>query len=283
MKKVAKIIEVGLRDGLQTHHRILSSNEKLNIIDQLVKSGLKEIEIASFVNPKLVPQLADSKLIVNSVSKYWDVNFSGLVPNERGYQEMISCKSGTFNPLKEIVMFVSVSDTFNKKNINTDKKNAFEKFKKISELARRDGLKIRGSISCCFDCPYEGQMKIQNVVDVVKMYKDIGVDRIDIADTIGSGSGFRMLILLDEILKEMHPEKITGHFHDTHNTALGLVEASLMHNVNTFHSSISGLGGCPFSSKRVGNLSTEKLVEYLHLRGYQTGVRLEEIQKIKIN
>jgi hydroxymethylglutaryl-CoA lyase len=277
MKRIASVIEVGLRDGLQTHPRILPTNEKLDILDKIVKAGLKEIEVASFVNPKLVPQLSDSKEISKKIGKYWDVNFSALVPNERGYQEMIESKN-----IKEMVMFVSVSDTFNKKNINVDKKGAFEKFKKLGEMAKKDKIKIRGSISCCFDCPYEGQMKTEDIVDVVKMYKDIGVDRIDIADTIGSGNGYRMLILLDEVLKEMPAEKITGHFHDTHNTALGLVEASLMYGVTTFHSSISGLGGCPFSSKRVGNLSTEKLIEYLHLRGYQTGVDLEEIQRIKI-
>ena len=198
MKRIARVIEVGLRDGLQTHPRILPTNEKLDILDKIVKAGLKEIEVASFVNPKLVPQLSDSKEISKKIGKYWDVNFSALVPNERGYQEMIESKN-----IKEMVMFVSVSDTFNKKNINVDKKGAFEKFKKLGEMAKKDKIKIRGSISCCFDCPYEGQIKIEDIVDVVKMYKDIGVDRIDIADTIGSGNGYRMLILLEEVLKEM--------------------------------------------------------------------------------
>ena len=284
MKKVANIIEVGLRDGLQSHPRTLSSFEKFNIINRLVKANFKQLEIASFVNPKLVPQLADSKHISSNVTRYTDVVYSALVPNIKGYHEMKMTKN-----IDEIVLFVSTSETFNKKNINSNIDEAFKKFEEISKLAHRDGIKIRGSVSCIFDCPYEGYKNKEETVDIVRRYLDIGVDRIDLADTIGSGKPLRMGILLNELDKVISINRLTGHFHDTFHgkdtegTALSLVDVCLNSGMNTFHGSINGLGGCPFSNKIVGNLSTEKLIDYLHLRGYSTGIDVHELNKIKIN
>ena len=277
MKKVANIIEVGLRDGLQSHPRTLSSMQKFNIINTLIKANFKQLEIASFVNPKLVPQLADSKHISTNVTRYTDVIYSALVPNVKGYHEMKSTKN-----INEIVLFVSTSETFNKKNINSDINGAFKKFYDISKLAHKDGIKIRGSISCIFDCPYEGYKNKEEVVDIVRRYLDIGVDRIDLADTIGTGTPLRMGVLLNDLDKVISIDRLTGHFHDTEGTALSLVEVCLNSGMNTFHGSINGLGGCPFSNKIVGNLSTEKLIDYLHLRGYNTGIDVTKLNKIKI-
>jgi len=278
MKRVANVIEVGLRDGLQSHPHILSSREKLELINNLIKAGVKELEIASFVNPKLVPQLSDSKYISQNVTRYKGVRYSALVPNLKGYMNARECEN-----ISEIVLFASVSETFNQKNIHSDLKGAFKRFEEFVPLAKREGMSIRGSLSCCFDCPYEGRMWIDKVVDVVKMYKELGVDRIDIADTIGSGNVYKMGNLLNAILKEVNPEQLTGHFHDTRGNALSLVRLCLEYGITTFHSSIGGLGGCPFSNKIVGNLSTEDLVEYLHLLGYETGIDLQRLKKININ
>lgn len=277
MNKIANVIEVGLRDGLQSYPNILSSMEKFNIINTLIKANVKQLEIASFVNPKAVPQLADSKHISNNVTRYNGVIYSALVPNEKGYRDMLSTKN-----INEIVLFVSTSDTFNKKNINTTKDEAFKRFNDIAKLAHKDGIKIRGSISCIFDCPYEGHTKKEDVVDIVRRYLDIGVDRVDLADTIGTGDKLRMRELLNDVEKVIVIDKVTGHFHDTRGTALELVDVCLNYGMNTFHGSINGLGGCPFSNKIVGNLSTEKLIDYLHSKGYNTGINVDILNKIKI-
>ena len=271
--KFVNIIEVGLRDGLQTEKRLLSSHFKLHTINQLVRAGIKDIEITSFVNTKLVPQFNDNYHISNNVLRYNNVRYSALVPNERGYFQMRA--SGNID---EAVLFVSTTDTFNKKNINSSIKEAFEKFNKISKLAKEDKVKLRGSISCCFTCPYEGDISVDKVRDVIKRYMYIGVDRIDIADTIGTGTPTK----LRKILDGLDTYNITGHYHDTNGKALELVEASLDNGINTFHSSIKGLGGCPFSSKIVGNLSTEKLLEYLHSKDIKTGIDLDKIKNIRI-
>lgn len=271
--KFVNIIEVGLRDGIQTEKRLISSHSKLHTINQLVRAGIKDIEITSFVNTKLLPQFEDNYHIARNVLRYNNVRYSALVPNERGYYKFR--ESGNID---EAVLFISTSETFNKKNINSNIKEAFEKFNKISKLAKEDGVKLRGSISCCFTCPYEGDIKSDKVRDIIKRYIDIGIDRIDIADTIGSGTGIK----LKKIIDGLDTSNITGHYHDTNNKALELVEASLDNGINTFHSSINGLGGCPFSSKIVGNLSTEKLVEYLHKKDIKTDINLDKIRGIKV-
>jgi hydroxymethylglutaryl-CoA lyase len=275
MNKFVNVIEVGLRDGLQSEKRIFTSHEKFIIINNLIRAGIKNIEVTSFV--KNIPQFEDNKHISRNLLKYNGITYSALVPNIKGYNDMITCEN-----INEIVFFVSTSDTFNKKNINATKLEAFERFKNIATLAHRDNIKIRGSISCCFDCPYEGKIKVDDVVDIIKRYIDIGVHKIDIADTIGSGTTEKMMRVLDEALKECTVDKLTGHFHDTNNSAIELVKTSLNYGITTFHSSIGGLGGCPFSSKIVGNLSTEKLIDYLHKNNYKTGIDLNKIRNIKL-
>ena len=271
--RFVKILEVGLRDGLQNERRILPSHNKLHIINSLVRAGIKDIEITSFVNTKLLPQFEDNEHIARNVLNYIGVTYSALVPNEKGYFKLRESKS-----IKEAVLFVSTSETFNKKNINSTLKEAFEKFNKISKLAKADDIKLRGSISCSFSCPYEGEIHVDKVRDVIKRYNDIGVDRIDIADTIGTGTPEK----LKRILAGLDTRNITGHYHDTNGGALKLIECSLDHGIDTFHSSIGGLGGCPFSSKIVGNLSTEKLLEYLKSKDIKTGIDLDKIKNIRI-
>ncbi len=274
MKKFINVIDVTLRDGIQTEKRILTSHEKFVIINGLIRAGVTNLEVTSFV--KNIPQFNDNKHISRNLVCFNEVNYSALVPNVRGYNDMISCGGN----IKEIVLFVSTSDTFNKKNINATKEEAFKRFNDIVKLSKLDNIKVRGSISCCFDCPYEGEQSIESVTDIVKRYVDLGVDKIDIADTIGTGTPDKMSRILDSVLKVVPVEKITGHFHST-DEALRLVEKSLDYGVTTFHSSIAGLGGCPNSSKIVGNLSTYKLIDYLHLRGYKTGIELDKIKRLE--
>jgi len=275
MKKFINVIDVTLRDGIQSERKILTSHEKIVIINGLIRAGVRNLEVTSFV--KNIPQFDDNKHLARNLVNFNDVTYSALIPNIKGYNDMIMCGGN----IKEIVLFVSTSETFNKKNINTTKGKAFERFKDIIELSKKDNLKIRGSISCCFDCPYEGESSVESVVDVVKRYVDLGVDVIDIADTIGTGTPDKLSKILDETLKIVDVNRVTGHFHDTNNNALLLVDKSLEYGLSTFHSSIGGIGGCPYSSKIVGNLSTEKLIDYLNSRGYNTGIDLDKIKSLQ--
>jgi hydroxymethylglutaryl-CoA lyase len=275
MKKFINVIDVTLRDGIQSEKRILTSHEKFVILNGLIRAGVNHVEVTSFV--KNIPQFNDNKHFCRNLVNFKEVTYSALVPNIRGYDNMIN--SG--NNIKEIVLFVSATDSFNKKNINATTLKAFERFKDIATLAKKDNLKIRGSISCCFDCPYEGETTVESVIDVVKRYKDLGVDTIDIADTIGTGTIDKLRRILDDTLKVIPVEKVTGHFHDTNNNALSLIDKSLEYGISTFHSSIGGIGGCPYSSKIVGNLSTEKLIDHLHIRGYKTGIELDKIKRLE--
>jgi hydroxymethylglutaryl-CoA lyase len=275
MKKFINVIDVTLRDGIQTEKRILTTHQKFNILNGLIRAGVTKLEVTSFV--KNIPQFEDNKHFCRNLVNFREVTYSALVPNVRGYNDMIN--SG--NNIQEIVLFVSATNKFNKKNINATTIEAFERFKDIVKLAKKDNLKIRGSISCCFDCPYEGETSVESVIDVIRRYKDLGVDVIDIADTIGSGTTDKLRRILDDALKIVDVERVTGHFHDTNNNALQLVEKSLEYGITTFHSSLGGLGGCPYSSKIVGNLSTEKLIDYLHSRGYKTNIELDKIKRLQ--
>lgn len=277
MKKFINVIDVTLRDGIQSQKKILSSHEKFTLINNLIRSGVRNLEVTSFVNTNLVPQFNDNKHIVRNLVQFNGVVYSALVPNLKGYNTLRETMDNEHSNIREIVLFVSASETFNKKNINSSLKEAFDKFKEISLLAKEDGIKIRGSISCCFTCPYEGEVTIDKVNEVIKRYVDIGVDMIDIADTLGNGSSIKLMKILDEGIKHIKSEKISGHFHDAleeRGNALSLVETGLIYGMDTFHSSMMGTGGCPFSNRIVGNLSTEKLVDYLHKNGYETGIRL---------
>jgi hydroxymethylglutaryl-CoA lyase len=279
--RFAKIIEVSPRDGLQNEKQVLPLDKKLCLIKRLEDCNIKNIEVASFVNPKLVPQMADSAKLVRHLHNKPFTVYSALVPNIKGYLDGINQKNtnGENVPISEIVLFTAASETFNKKNTNATIQESFIRFDKIAEQAKKDGILIRGSISCCLGCPYEGKIHEDKVIDVIRRYLDLGVDSIDIADTIGAGGPKEIYKILRKSMKYTAPHILTGHFHDTSDTALDLVDVCLDNGVNTFHSSVGGLGGCPFSPKRAGNLSTEKLVDHLHKQGIYTGVNVEKLKE----
>jgi hydroxymethylglutaryl-CoA lyase len=277
-----KIIEVGPRDGLQNEKQILSLRDKLTLIEKLEKSNIKNIEVASFVNPKLVPQMADSNELVKNLYVNNTI-YSALVPNLKGFKQGIYQTNiytpDTTIPIKEIVLFTAASETFNKKNTNATIDESFKRFEEVAKEAYKNKIAIRGSISCCLGCPYEGYIHHDKVINVIKRYADLGVQYIDIADTIGVGTPKHIHEILNKGKIYFSIDRLTGHFHDTSDTALDLVDACLEHGMSIFHSSIGGLGGCPFSPKRAGNLSTEKLVEHLHSRHIDTGIDLNSLKE----
>jgi hydroxymethylglutaryl-CoA lyase len=287
--KKVNIIEVCLRDGIQNEKKVLSTLQKVDLIEHILYSGIKEIEYTSFVDPKKVPQFYDSVNLTKSLPNYSKATFSALVPNIKGYTLGVTDNKTFLNKnvnVNEIVLFVSCTETFNKKNINASISEAFERFKPIAEKASKDSKSIRGSISCCFGCPYEGDVKVEQVEEIIKRYKDLGVDRIDIADTIGCGTRNQIYNIINKAINYFDVSQLTGHYHDVSqntvddNVALQLVDESLKCGMRTFHSSIGGIGACPFSSKKVGNLDTIKLVKFLKKEGYQIDVNEEELNEI---
>ena len=292
--KNIKIIEVGPRDGLQNEKKILSIQERLNMIQKCNSIGLNHIEIGSFVSPKLLPQVANTfellqKLSINNINN--NNNYSVLIPHIK-YLQFLNLKDenhiNNFKKINELVLFVAASESFNKKNINTSSIDAFNRFKDIVHFVKyfnlkfNTDIKIRASISTCMKCPYEGNVPIDNVLHIINEYFNLNtyLSYIDIADTIGEATPEQTNLLISKI-KEYYPIEIfSGHFHDTNNSAIKNVEVCLENGITTFHSSIGGLGGCPFSKKRVGNLSTDKLVQFLSSKGYQTNIDLEKCKQV---
>lgn len=269
--KRIQIIEVGPRDGLQNESKCLNTVQRANLINMCTNAGLHHIEVGSYIHPKLLPQVSNTTELLNLLypSSYF---YSALVPSLKYYEP---------HPLvKEIVLFVAASETFNKKNINTTIDEAFKRFKPVVDIAKSQGIHIRGSISTAVKCPYEGDVHPDKVLDIISRYEKLGCHLIDIADTIGEAKPEELYSLIGKAKEVTDISKLTGHYHDNNGNALLNVEASLHQGMNIFHSSIGGLGGCPFSSKRVGNLSTEKLVYYLHLSGYDTGLDEEHLSEI---
>lgn len=266
-----KIVEVGPRDGLQNEKEIISTKDKITYIEKLSKSGLSHIEVTSFVHPKAVPQLADAGDVLKGLSKNEKVTYLALVPNMKGLERAI--ESG----IKHIAVFTAASETFNKKNINMGIDESIFTFKEVVQLALTKGITVRGYISTCFVCPYEGEIKKEQVLKVANSLIDIGVDEISIGDTIGAAVPKDVHETIGYILKSIPKEKIALHMHDTYGTALANVYAGLELGITVFDSAGGGLGGCPYAPGASGNLATEDLVYFLHRMGIETGVDLDKL------
>lgn len=255
--KKLKIVEVGPRDGLQNESKILSIQERASFISLCQTIGLNNIEVGSFVNGKKVPQLANTDKLIQTLNKN-NGYYSVITPNMKGCIDASKVKG-----IDEVVFIISTSDTFNQKNIGSNQYEMWKKYKDCADFAKEQGWKIRGSISCSFSCPYEGQIHQDQVFQCISEYLNLGADFIDIADTIGAAKPSQVSSLFKNIFKSgliINKNCLAGHFHDSNNFACDNILAAYEEGVTTFHSSLSGIGGCPFSSTRVGNVSTEKVV-----------------------
>lgn len=270
------IVEVGPRDGLQNESKIISTNDKILFIEKLAASGLKQIEVTSFVSPKAIPQLADAKEVTNRLKSNPGLTYSALVPNIKGLERAI--ESG----IKRIAVFTAASETFTKKNINMSIKESLETFEPVIETALKAGMSIRGYVSTCFVCPYEGEIKKEKVLEVTKELLDMGVYEVSLGDTIGKASPKDVFETIGFVLKSIPKEKIALHFHDTYGAALANVMAGLELGITTFDSSAGGLGGCPYAPGASGNLATEDLVYLLDGMGIESGVDLEKLAEASL-
>jgi len=261
-----RIVEVGPRDGLQNESTPVATEVKLQFVRRLVDAGLSQIEVTSFVNPKRVPQLADAPELIAKLPNAADVTFSALVPNEKGLDRAI--ESG----VKRIAVFTAASETFTQKNIGMSIDESMTSFASIVKRATGAGLSVRGYVSTCFVCPYEGEIEKERVRDVTARLLDTGVDEVAISDTIGAAAPTDVRETVGFVLENIPAEKIALHFHDTYGTALANVVAGLELGVATFDASAGGLGGCPFAPGAAGNLATEDLVYLLDRMNIRTGL-----------
>jgi hydroxymethylglutaryl-CoA lyase len=266
-----KLIDVGPRDGLQNEKQPVPAAIKIELVHRLQNAGLKEIEVTSFVSPKWVPQMADNAEVMAGIHRQDGVSYSVLTPNMQGFQAALKTKP------TEIVVFGAASEAFSQKNINCSIEESIERFAPVVQAARDAGIHVRGAMSCTVGCPYEGDIAPERVAYLAGLMKGIGVQRVDVADTIGVGTPRKVQAAIEATLKHFALKDISGHFHDTYGQALANTLAALQVGVWNFQSSVAGLGGCPYAKGATGNVSTEDLVYMLNGMGIDTGIDLDKL------
>lgn len=263
------IKEVGPRDGLQNEAVAIATADKIAWINQLAKTGLTYIEITSFVSPKWIPQLSDSYEVATNVKRVEGVTYAALVPNEKGLERALAAN------VDEVSVFMSASETHNRKNINKSIAETFPILADVVREAKAAQKTVRGYVSTVFGCPYEGGVSVEQVSNVAEKLFEMGIDELSLGDTIGVANPRQVEEVLTVLLKRFPREKLAMHFHDTRGTALANVLMSLQMGITTFDSSLGGLGGCPYAPGASGNVATDDLLYMLHGMGISTGVDLE--------
>ena len=266
-----KIVEVGPRDGLQNEKESIPADVKIALVDQLTAAGFQNIEAASFVSPKWVPQMATSAEVMAGIHRKAGVIYSVLTPNMKGFEAALAAGAD------EVVIFSSASEAFAQKNINCSIEESIERFRDVAAAAKQNKIRLRGSISCAFGCPYQGDVPVSSVTDVVRRMRDLGCDEIDIADTIGIGTARQVQNVMQSAAKEFAITGLSGHFHDTYGQALANIYASLEVGISIFHSSVAGLGGCPYAKGATGNVATEDVLFLMQGLGIHTGIDLNAV------
>ncbi|GGH77715.1 hydroxymethylglutaryl-CoA lyase [Pullulanibacillus pueri] len=271
MPNHAIIKEVGPRDGLQNEASILATEHKVEWINHLSETGLSYIEISSFVHPKWIPQLADALEVARNIQRHSQVTYAALVPNKIGLKRALEAN------LDEISVFMSASETHNKKNINKTIAETLPVLESIVREAKQHGLSVRGYLSTVFGCPYEGEVAIDQVITLSQSLFNMGIDELSLGDTIGVANPKQVANILIR-LREAFPHKnIALHFHDTRGTALANCLTALQLGFNTFDSSLGGLGGCPYAKGASGNLATDDLLYMLEGMGIATGINRKKL------
>ncbi len=266
-----EVVEVGPRDGLQNEAQPVPLDVKVELVNRLSAAGFAHIEAAAFVSPKWVPQMADSAQVMARIHRRAGTVYSALVPNMQGMEAALAAGVG------EVVVFSAASEAFAQKNINCSITESIDRFAPVAQAAKAAGVKLRGSISVALGCPYQGAVPPQTVADVVQRMADLGCDSIDIADTIGVGTPGAVQAVFAACGAVFPMSKLAGHFHDTYGQALANVYAALQLGVASFHSSVAGLGGCPYARGATGNVATEDVLYLLHGLGVDTGVNLRAV------
>ena len=267
------INEVGPRDGLQNEDQTITLEDKINLVNLLVKSGLKSIEAGSFVSPKWVPQMADSLELIHALELHNnnEVTFSALVPNLKGLAFAVKSR------IPRIAIFASASETFSKKNINCSIEESLDRFTEVVLEAQQYNLQIRGYVSCAFGCPYEGEISTNNVVSVSEKLLQLGCYEVAISDTNGVGTPEQTKLIIEELSESLPIDKIAMHMHDTRGRAIENIQIALSYGISSIDASVAGLGGCPYAPGSSGNVATEDVVNLLNDLGIEHGINLQKL------
>lgn len=277
MSEFVKIVEVGPRDGLQNEKTPLTLEQRKALILDLMKTGLKSIEVGSCVSAKWVPQMAESDVLFAQLPKDPNIQFSLLTPNLKGFEaaRAVGCQ--------EVAVFTAASESFTQKNINCSIDESLEKFSDVMAAAKASNIKVRGYVSCMVDCPYEGAIDPQRVAKVSKCLLDMGCYEVSLGETIGTATPDRVKKVWDVCLAEMDSHVLAGHFHNTYGMAIANIYQSLTQGIRVFDSSIAGLGGCPYAKGASGNVATEDLYYLLSKMGFATGLDLDALMRASQN
>jgi isopropylmalate/homocitrate/citramalate synthase len=265
------VVEVGPRDGLQNEQATIPTEAKIAFVDALSAAGHQVVEVSAFVSPKWVPQMGDAREVFAGITRRPGVRYTALVPNLAGLDRALACG------VTEVAIFAAASETFSRKNINQSIDESLATYQAVCDRARAEGLRVRGYLSTCFGCPFEGDVAPSAVADVAGRLLDFGVFEVAISDTIGVAHPGQVPRVLEAVAARVPLAQVALHFHDTRGTALANVLAGLDCGVTTFDSAAGGLGGCPYAPGAAGNLATEDLLYMLEGLGIETGVSIDGV------
>jgi len=266
-----RIVEVGPRDGLQNESNFIATDIKIEFLNLLSQSGLKNIETGAFVSPKWVPKMADSGDVFNSITRKPGVIYAALTPNIKGFNDAILAKAD------EVAVFAAASEAFSQKNINCSIGESLTRFEPVVVAAKKSNIPVRGYISCVLGCPYQGHVPLESISQVAKKLLDMGCYEISLGDTIGCGTPNAAIEMVRAVNQFVPIEKIAVHFHDTYGQALANIFAVLGTGVAVIDSSVAGLGGCPYANGASGNVATEDVLYMLNGLGIETGVNMDKL------
>jgi hydroxymethylglutaryl-CoA lyase len=266
-----RMVEVGPRDGLQNEAKALPAAAKIALIERLGEAGLSVVEAGAFVSPKWVPQMADSAEVLAGLKRKPGVRYPVLVPNLRGFEAARAAGA------EEIAIFAAASETFSQRNTNCSIAESFERFAPVMAAAKRDGIAVRGYVSCVVDCPYEGPIAPAAVASVARRLLDLGCYEVSLGETIGTATPGRVQAMLRAVMEVVPRENLAVHLHDTYGQALANLMAALEAGIAVADSSVAGLGGCPYAKGATGNVASEDVLYLLSGLGIQTGVDLQKL------
>jgi hydroxymethylglutaryl-CoA lyase len=270
-----KLVDVGPRDGLQNEKSPVPAAIKIELVERLQDAGLKNIEVTSYVSPKWVPQMADNAEVMAGIQRQPGVRYSVLTPNMQGFEAALAAPKHLWPD--EIVVFAAASEAFSQRNINCSIAESMTRFAPVVVAARAAGIQVRGAMSCTVGCPYEGEIAPERVAYLAGLMKDMGVQHVGVADTIGVGTPRKIQRAIEATLRHYDLADVSGHFHDTYGQALANTLAALELGVWQFDASVAGLGGCPYAKGATGNVATEDVVYMLHGMGIETGIDLDKL------
>ena len=266
MAEQVRIVEMAPRDGLQNEARLVPTPDKISLLNQLSACGFDAIEATSFVSPKWVPQMGDAAEVMAGITRAPGVTYWVLAPNMQGYAAARAAGADG------VAIFGSASESFSRKNINCSIAESLARFKPVAEAAARDGLALRGYVSCVTDCPYEGAIAPRAVAEIATRLAALGCSEISLGDTIGQARPETTAQMLDAVLAQLPASQLAGHFHDTAGRALENIGVALDKGLRAFDAAVGGLGGCPYAPGAAGNVDTLKVDAMLKMLGFETGL-----------